>query len=292
MTFLIFNFPSPSPLGTSFIKLIEGEEGHFLLKEFPDKETYLRLQSSPKGRHIIINASLFHPNIKIVNLIFLADTLRHQGGEQIGLLTPYLPYMRQDKVFQTGEALTSAIFAKLLSNHFDYLVTIDPHLHRYASLNEIYSIPTKVIHAAPLLSTWIQENVSNPFIIGPDQESAQWVKAVAGNHPFIVLNKIRHPEGHVDISWPKDVDIKNKTPILVDDIISSGGTMIQALHYLKQLGTNPPLCLAIHPLFAGNAYRDILKAGAEKVITCNTLPHPTNQIDVAPLLVEGLLNVT
>jgi ribose-phosphate pyrophosphokinase len=281
---VVINFPAPSPLGTHLIQLLGAEEGCFVVKTFPDGETYLRIEIPVEGREVIVNASLFHPDDKFLSLLFLSDALRAQKAKKLTLLAPYLPYMRQDKIFQPGEALTSRTFAHLISEYFDELITIDPHLHRYKDLNEIYSIPATVLHASPLLAQWIQQHVSDPFLIGPDAESAQWVRQVAGDFPYLVLNKVRHTDGHVEITWPQSVDIGKKTPVLVDDIISSGGTMVQAIEYLKELETKPPVCLAIHPLFAGEAYQNLIDAGAQKIVTCNTIPHPTNQIDVTSLI--------
>jgi ribose-phosphate pyrophosphokinase len=286
---LLFNFPSPSSLGAHLVRLLKADEGHFVLKSFPDGETYLRIESPVEGREVIVNASLFHPNDWFLSLLFLSDALRRQKAKKIILLAPYLAYMRQDKVFQPGEALTSRTFSQLVSEYFDELITIDPHLHRYHSLNEIYSIPTTVLHAAPLLGSWIQKHVRDPFLIGPDAESAQWVRQVAGDFPYIVLNKVRHADGHVEISWPPKIDMDTKTPVLVDDIISSGGTMVQAIEYLNKIGTEPPLCIAIHGLFAGNAYKNLSDTGVAEIITCNTILHPTNQIDVAPLVANTFL---
>ena len=288
MSPLIFDFPNSSALSKRIREEVKGEEGKILTHHFPDGETYLRVLSSVKERDIIVQASLSYPNNCILNLLFLAAALRAQGAKRIGLLAPYLPYMRQDKVFHPGEALTSVTFAKLLSSSFNYLITVDPHLHRYHSLSDIYSIPTDVVKAAPLLSKWIQENVKDPFIIGPDRESIQWVKEIAKNFPHLVLNKIRHEDGHVEIIWPDIKEIENKTPVLVDDIISSGETMLHAIHYLKRQGKKPPLCMAIHPLFAENSYQKILDAGVEDIVTCNSLPHPSNQIDLAPLIASTL----
>ena len=110
---------------------------------------------------------------------------------QVGLVAPYLAYMRQDRRFKPGEAVTSREVAQLLSGAFDWLVTVDPHLHRYTSLAEIYRIPTHVTHAAPLISQWIKANVPRALVIGPDSESEQWVSAVASEAgaPFTVLRE-------------------------------------------------------------------------------------------------------
>jgi len=137
-------------------------------------------------------------------LLFAADTARDLGARRIGLVAPYLAYMRQDIRFHAGEAVTSRTFAAILSRHLDWLVTVDPHLHRYHELSEIYRIPTQVVHAAPFLASWIKRNVARPLIIGPDLESEQWVSQVAADAdaPFLVCEKIRSGDRHVTISIP------------------------------------------------------------------------------------------
>ena len=180
------------------------------------------------------SATLDHPNDKLLSLLFAAATARDLKASKVGLVSPYLAYMRQDRRFKPGEAVTSREFARLLSNAFDWLVTVDPHLHRYGSLGEVYSIPTRVIHAAPLISEWIRTNVAEPLIIGPDSESEQWVAAVAkdADAPYSVLEKTRLGDRNVVIKLRELDQWKGCTPVLVDDIISSGRTMIEAMRML------------------------------------------------------------
>jgi ribose-phosphate pyrophosphokinase len=165
------------------------------------------------------------------------------------------------------------------------LVTIDPHLHRYSSLSEIYRIPTQVAHAAPLVSEWIRAHVANPLIIGPDSESEQWVSAVAkdAGAPFTILEKVRHGDRDVVISIRNFDALAGRTPVLVDDIISSGRTMLEAVRLLTTRGLVPPICMAVHGLFADDSDQLLEQAGA-RVITSNSVPHATNRIDVATIL--------
>ncbi len=285
---VLFNFPKASPLGYHLQEKLNVEEGRFILHSFPDGESYLRIESDVMGREVLINATLFHPNSWILDLLFLTDTLRTLGAKRIRLIAPYLSYMRQDKVFQDGEALTSKTFSHLLSAYFDALVTVDPHLHRYHCLSEIYTIPTTVLQAAPLISKWIHENVENPFLVGPDEESCQWVQEVAGDLSFIVLQKERNFQGHVTITWPSFDGAEGKTPVFVDDIISSGGTMLLAVEQAKALGLKPPVIVSIHPIFANDSYEKLQAAGVLKIVTCNSIPHPSNGIDLAPLIASAL----
>lgn len=285
---ILFNFPKASSIGQHLQEKLNAEEGHFILHPFPDGESYLRIESDVKGREVLINATLFQPNPWILDLLFLVDTLRTLGAKNIKLIAPYLSYMRQDKVFQDGEALTSKTFSHLLSAYFDALITVDPHLHRYHCLSEIYTLSTTVLRSAPLISKWIHENVKHPFLIGPDEESRQWVQEVAGDLPFIVLQKERNSQGHVAITWPSFEGAEGKTPVFVDDIISSGGTMLLAIEQAKALGLKSPVIVAIHPIFANDSYEKLQASGVLKIVTCNSIPHPSNGIDIAPLIASVL----
>jgi ribose-phosphate pyrophosphokinase len=229
------------------------------------------------------------PNEKILPLLFAAAAARELGAEKVGLVAPYLAYMRQDRRFKPGEAVTSREVAQLLSNAFDWLVTVDPHLHRYGSLAEIYRIPSRVVHAAPLISQWIRAHVTNPFVIGPDSESEQWVSAVAkdAGAPYSVLEKTRRGDRDVEISDRNLRDLDGRTPVLVDDIISSGRTMIEAVRLIVKRGGTAPLCVAVHGLFADQSDELLAQAGA-RVVTSNSIPHRTNGIDVGELLATSV----
>jgi ribose-phosphate pyrophosphokinase len=199
--------------------------------------------------------------------------------------------MRQDTRFRAGEAVTSTSFARLISAGFDWLVTVDPHLHRRQSLSEIYTIETQVVHAAPLLARWIQANVPAPLIVGPDEESEQWVSAVAqaATCPHVVLEKVRFGDRAVAVSrLPEAERWVGHTPVLVDDIISSAHTMIESVGQCKRAGQPAPICLGVHAVFADGAYEALGAAGAVRVVTTNSIPHHSNGIDLGPALAAQL----
>ncbi len=283
---IYFALPGNEALTNTLAKREQAETGKAELRYFPDKETYVRVLSDVKQKHVVLVCTLHQPDDKLLPLYFLFQTLKTLGASSVNLIAPYLAYMRQDKVFKEGEGVTSTYFAKLLSGFADSLITIDPHLHRRSSLSEIYPIPVKVSHAANHISAWIRNNIEKPVLIGPDAESEQWVADVAnkaGAH-FTVLKKIRHGDNDVEISVPQVDEYKTYTPVLVDDIISTGRTMIETIKHLKKAGMRAPVCIGVHAVFAGNAYNEIVQAGAAKLITCNTIPHPSNQIDISDLL--------
>jgi ribose-phosphate pyrophosphokinase len=286
---LLLAMPGNERLTAQLAATLGFERGQIETKQFPDGETYLRFLTTPDGQPIVIVCTLDRPNGKLLSLLFAAATARELGAAKVGLIAPYLAYMRQDRRFKSGEAVTSRQVARLLSNAFDWMATVDPHLHRYSSLGEIYAMPTRVVHAAPLISQWIKDNVVKPLIIGPDSESEQWVAAVAheAGAPYSVLEKVRHGDRDVEIKL-KDLEGQiDRTPVLVDDIISSGRTMLEAVRLLTARGWAPPICIAVHGLFADNSDVLVAQAGA-RVITSNSVPHPTNAIDVEKLLATAI----
>jgi ribose-phosphate pyrophosphokinase len=290
---LFVGLPGNEAMTRALAQARDGDTGELELHAFPDGETYLRYLTDPAGRHVVIVCTLDRPDGKFLPLIFAAATARELGAANVGLVAPYLAYMRQDRRFKPGEAVTSRQVASLLSNAFDWLVTVDPHLHRWGSLADIYRIPTRVVHAAPLISEWIGKHVGNPHIIGPDSESEQWVAAVArdAGAPYSVLAKTRRGDRDVEIFTHGLDDLGTRTPVLVDDIISSGRTMIEAARVLKTIGAAAPVCVAVHGLFADDADAVLTKEGA-RVVTANTVPHATNTIDVTASIAAGIRELT
>ncbi len=279
-------------ISVSLATLLDAEHGAIDSRCFPDGETYIRIGAPVKGRKVVIVASLDRPDDKILPLIFLAATARDLGATEVGLAAPYLPYMRQDRRFREGEALTSTYFAQIVSRWVDWLVTVDPHLHRHSSLSEIYTIPATSLSATSLVSAWIKTHVDRPVLVGPDSESDQWVGAVARDvgAPCIVLEKTRRGDRDVTIHIPDVVRWSDHTPVLVDDIISSGRTMVETVRGLLALGMKAPVCIGVHGIFAETAYEDLVAAGAQVIVTCNSVPHLSNGIDLSSLIAEGIRN--
>lgn len=287
---IVFALPGNEVLVKNISKAIQADIGEAVIRQFPDGETYVRVLSEVKNRKTILVCTLAHPDEKLLPLLFLSKTLKSLGADCTCLVAPYLAYMRQDKVFNEGEGITSEYFAALISGFADTLITIDPHLHRRHSMSEIYSIPCKVIHASSLISAYISEHITNPLLIGPDAESEQWVSEVAknANAPFIVLEKIRSGDRDVKVTVPQVEKFKNHTPVLVDDIISTARTMIETVGHLKNAGMKAPICIGVHAVFAGNAFEELKKSGVDKVVTCNTIPHSSNEIDITELIAESI----
>lgn len=279
---LIFPMPGNAAFAGALAAKLSAKLGEVETRRFPDGETYLRLHTDPAGRDVALVCTLDRPDAKLAPLLFAADAARDLGARRVGLVAPYLSYLRQDRRFQPGEAVTSKSFGRVLSASFDWLATVDPHLHRYGSLGEVYAIPTRTVAAAPRLSDWIARNLPNPVVIGPDAESRQWVSQVAAlaGAPWQVLEKQRFGDRDVRVSLPDPDRLAGRMPVLVDDIISSARTMIAAAQHLSAMGCQTPVCLAVHAVFAEDSHA-LLGAVAGRIVTTNTVVHVTNGIDVA-----------
>ncbi len=256
--------------------------GHAHVRAFPDGELLVRIDTEVAQRDVVLVGALDRPADKLLPLLFLAATARDLGAARVGLVAPYLSFMRQDVRFNDGEGVTAVYFAQLISKAVDWLVTVDPHLHRLRSLDTIYGIPSRIARAAPAIAAWVREHVERPLLVGPDAESEQWVAAVAAgcDAPFIILEKTRRGDRDVSVSEADVAGHAGRTPVLVDDIISTGRTMIEAAQQVTRAGLAAPICIGVHGIFADDAHGIMRAAGAARVVTCNTVPHQTNGICV------------
>jgi len=289
----LISLPGNEAMAAKLAHLLGGELIAVEMRTFPDGETYFRLEQDLHGRSVAVVCTLDRPDSKILPLLFAAGTIRDLGAASVGLVAPYLAYMRQDRRFRSGEALTCRLFASMLSPYIDWLVTADPHLHRIHSLREIYDIPTCVLHAAPQIAHWIATEVEKPVLIGPDKESAQWVREVANRSgaDFVMLDKTRCGDRSVAVTIPDVTKWHDHTPVLVDDIISTGTTMLETMAHLHDALMKSPVCIGVHGIFASGAYESLLSMKPARIVTTNTVGHETNAIDISELLAAGIREV-
>lgn len=289
MALLLLAMPGNDRMTVKLVESLAADVGTLVVRPFPDRESYVRLGSNVEGRDVALVCTLDNPDPKLAPLLFAADVVRDLGGKSVGLIAPYLAYMRQDCRFESGEAITSRRFAQLLSTSFDWLATVDPHLHRYRSLEEVYRIPTVVAHAAPLLSDWINRNVANPLVVGPDFESEQWVVEVAAraNAPHVVFTKRRLGDRIVQMEAPEISQFRGRQPVLVDDIASSGTTLAEAAKRLEEAGFAKPIAMVVHPIFAEGGLR-LLHSATSRIMSCDTVAHSTNQVTVVDLVAAAI----
>ena len=257
---------------------------------FPDGELKLRLPSGLKGPVALLR-SLDHPNEKLVELLLAGQTARQLGATQLTLIAPYLAYMRQDMAFRPGEAVSQTIVGRFLASLFDAVITVDPHLHRVATLEQAVPVPQAVVvSGAPLLADLIAQHHQSPLLMGPDGESAQWVAQAARRHGFehAVCTKVRNGDKQVAIALP-DTPLAGRAVVLIDDVASTGRTVAQAARLALQAGAASVDVAVTHALFANDALDVILEAGVRHVWSTDCIAHGSNAVAIAPLLAQALL---
>ena len=283
---MLLPMPGSEHLADAIAARVGAECARFEWRRFPDGESLVAVDDRLDDADVVLLACLRDPDRSALALRFAAATAREFGACRVGLLAPYLPYMRQDVRFRAGEAVSAPLFAAFLEESFDWLVTVDPHLHRIPSLDRIYRMPTRVVEAAPAIAAWIRTQLPDAIVIGPDAESLQWVARIGelAGVPFQVLSKVRHGDRDVEVSLPDATEAAGRTPVVVDDIASSGMTMVETLKHLSALGLPSATCVVTHALFADDACDRVMAAGASRLLSTDTLPHPSNAISV----VDGL----
>ena len=264
---------------------------------FPDGESRVKVPS-PLPEKVLFFVSLDNPNQKLIELLLAIAAGRQQGCKQVYLIAPYLCYMRQDIEFEPGQAVSQLIIGELLSSRIEGVITVDPHLHRINNLSESFThCKTASLLAASVIGAYLgQEDKSsedNRVLVGPDEESEQWVKAAAETSglTYCVASKERFGDRDVKVALPHQ-DFRGKHAIILDDVISSGHTIQQAALALLDAGCSQVDAACTHALFAPGAETALQQAGVSRIISCNSIPHATNCIDLSPMLAEAVLTMT
>jgi ribose-phosphate pyrophosphokinase len=269
------------PVAGPLTDALRGTAGRLEVRSFPDGETHVRFATDPRDREVVLVADLQRPDSKLVPLVFAADAAVELGARWVGLVAPYLPYLRQDARVEEGEAVGGGSFARLLAPHVDWLETVDPPLRHVHSLSALYGIPTSAAQATPAIAAWLRVHVRDPLVVAAGEEGRPRAASLAGllGAPHRVLEKVRRGD---DVGVPP-VDPEGwqgRTPVLVADTICGARALLAATARLREAGLAAPVIVGVHALFAGDAHARLLVAGAARVVTCNTVPHPTNAIDV------------
>jgi ribose-phosphate pyrophosphokinase len=258
------------------------------VRRFPDGEALVRV---PRGAPtVILYRSLDHPDAKLVELILAAAAARDAGAGRVVLVAPYLAYMRQDMAFHPGEAVSQRVIGALIADHFDALLTVDPHLHRIATLGEaVPRIPALALSAASVLRECIALD-ERPVIVGPDSESRAWTQSIAGplGLDMLVGEKERRGDRAVSIVIEGIERVAGRPAILVDDVVSSGRTLQIAAELLRAAGATRVEALATHCLASDEDLAALRASGIVRLTSSDSVAGPTAQLPLAPILADAL----
>jgi ribose-phosphate pyrophosphokinase len=257
------------------------------LHRFPDGESLVRIADVP-GTHAVIVQSFNDPDPKLMPVLLAADALRRAGARRVTLVAPYLAYMRQDRVFHPGEPISQRVFGECLGRAFDRVLTLEAHLHRVHRLAQVVPGQARSLSAAPVIAEWLRRRGAGTLAVGPDEESAPWIKAVAhtAGVPWAVGTKRRLGDRSVRIHFAALP--RCDSAVVIDDVASSGATLAAAIRGLREHGVRTVDAAVVHAIFAPGALGAIRRAGAREVVSCDTIEHPTNEIRCAGLLASAL----
>ncbi|MFN3656188.1 MAG: ribose-phosphate pyrophosphokinase [Pseudolabrys sp.] len=260
---------------------------------FPDGE--LRVTVGPAGATTIVYAPLDVPNDKLVALLFAAEALRRGGAKRLVLVAPYLCYMRQDAAFNAGEAISQKVMGPLLARTFDRVVTVDAHLHRTRRIEDVFpGIEAEDLSAMPAMAAALRGIDKRMVVAGPDEESEPWVSDLAGRLglAYAVARKTRRGDRSVNIAFADPAVFDGQPALLVDDIVSSGGTLIACAQALVKAGATAVDAVITHALFPPGMLEDFRRAGIRSVRSTTSVPHPTNAIALDEVLAAALRKET
>jgi ribose-phosphate pyrophosphokinase len=261
------------------------------VRRFPDGEKYLRVLSDVKGQSVVVIQSIHHtPDELLFEYLLLTDALKDLGAKRVTAFIPYFAYARQDERFKPGEALSFKTVGKLIESvGTDEICTIDMHQHRVLKSSEVFKIPSYNLSAMPLLADYVKKSgkLENPLVIGPDAEAEQWAKSAAERlgTDYDVFEKKRFGDTHVEVR-PRKANAAARDVLIVDDIISTGGTIVEAAKILRSQGARHLQVACTHAILAKGAIEKIKAAGVQDVIGTDTVPGPISYVSVAPIIAD------
>ncbi|MGE0734103.1 MAG: ribose-phosphate diphosphokinase [Alphaproteobacteria bacterium] len=257
---------------------------------FPDGESRVRV--APTEPNAVIFRTLDRPNDKLIEILLAADALRDRGARRVALAAPYFPYMRQDRAFAEGEAVSQRVFGRIVAGAFDAIVTAAPHLHRTAEFSRVVpGCAARVVGAGDVLAAILGRDPPpmDCIVVGPDVEATPLARGVGDRLglPWAVAAKERRGDTAVGIVLP-DERWTGRPVLLVDDIVSTGGTLVACAEILRARGAGPIEAVACHALFDANVAERLRQAGIVRVRSADTVLHPTSVPVIAPLLAAQL----
>jgi ribose-phosphate pyrophosphokinase len=294
MTAVIHAFPDQATEARRLADALGLELGLVDVHEFPDGEIVPRVPVPAETT--IVYRSLNRPNVRLVELLLAADAWRSHGAQRLVLVAPYLPYMRQDTAFRIGEPVSQRVVAELLDRAFDRLVTVDPHLHRTPSLAKLFpTCETTHLFGADALVPHLRASRvdAETLVVGPDIESGPWAARIAEplGLTHTTLCKVRRGDADVDLRPPAGFEPSGRPVLLVDDICSTGGTLLKAVALLKSAGAGPITVFITHAIGGAAATDRLLQAGAAEVIATDSCRGPVSVVHLAGLLAQSLNDI-
>ena len=290
----VYAFPDGFGQAQALAQRCGAAAGVIACHKFPDGESLITAEPAqvPGNGTVALFRSLYNPDAKLTELLLAASALRATGAHKVVLIAPYLPYMRQDRAFKPGQAISQAVIADLLATHFDGVVTIQPHLHRTHRLEDLFGhTPVITLKAGHAIAQDIARDMTSAtVIVGPDEESEPLVRDVVEQLglTWFTAKKVRKGDNAVTLTLPWDLNLAGHPVVIVDDIISSGATVAALAQALTGAGAGPITAYAVHALFDAHVEQMLRRAGVSKVKSLSTVPHTSNAVPVIDIIAAGI----
>lgn len=282
-------------LGIKVAREMQKTKSKIEIKRFPDGEKYVRVLDPVAGEEVAVIQSFYRtPDEFLFEYFLIVDALKGSDAKRIIAVFPYFAYARQDERFKPGEALSLESVIKLIESvGTNEVYTIDMHLHRVADIGKAFGIPAYNLSAVPEIARYIKRNfeLKEPAVLGPDEESEQWARVAAKElgANYDILEKKRLSAEKIEIK-PRSLEVKGKDVVLIDDMISTGGTLAEAIKIIRKEGARRVIAACSHAVLVENAYTRIFEAGADYLVSTDTVPSPVSYVSVAGLIADALRN--
>jgi ribose-phosphate pyrophosphokinase len=284
--------PASTQLGEKIAKTLKTDAVTVTSKTFPDGENYVRLEAKVQNEDVAIVQTTSPPqDNRLVQLALMADAAKRNGAKKVTAVVPYLAYARQDKMFLNGEAISAQTVARMLgAAGVERLLTVNVHQEKVLSH---FPFPSKSVSAIPLLAEYfVKKGYRKAFALSPDK-GAKYIaeearRVLGGECGYLEKSRDRYT-GQVSIE-KKSFDMKEKSVIVFDDIISSGGTIVSAAKIINELKPKRVCVACVHPLLIGEAEKNIIKAGVDELVGTDSVPSSVSKVSLAPIISRELAN--
>lgn len=287
MVILIIGGSASQKLAAKVAKELEYPLIPIETRKFPDGERYIRIKGKLDDEAIVIQSTGYPQDENLIELFFTLKTLKSMGIKKIRVVVPYFGYGRQERRFKSGEAVSAVIISELLEvSGASEIFCINLHEE---NITKFFNIPVHNLSAMPLIANYIKEIVDNPVIIAPDKGALGFAREIAQilDCEYDYLEKVRVSPDRVETK-PKNIDVKGKEAIIIDDIISTGGTIVNAAVILRELGASKVIVSCVHAVLVEDALLKIFSAGVDDLVSTDTISSDVSVISVAPLIAEAI----
>lgn len=297
----IFSGSSHPELTKAICEYNEIPLGASEIMKFSNENIMVRLLENVRGSDVFVVQTSCPPvNEGIMEMLIMIDALRYASAERITAVLPYFPYVRSDKKDKPRISITARLIADLLQTAGAHRVlTMDLHSPQ---IQGFFHIPIDQLIAAPLICDYFRaQDLSNTVLVAGDVGESKSIGRYANrlNVPIAIIDKRREGDDEKAKAVHLIGDVKGKDALIIDDEIASGGTLVEAVHFLQQHGVNKVSAAAVHPVLSGKAMDRIREVEIEELVVTDSIPLREKQqeynkfkvLSVAPLLGEAIMRI-